>query len=216
MAVDNATSRIELLEVSNLSTKFWDAWFQGKDFTSDWSSSRFPTWASLLADWVEADIRILEIGSWEGRSAVFFLEYFRRSRLTCIDTFEGSPFLRSHPTWGKAVPDSRRRFDFNVAPYGDRVEIFHSHSVPALFSLVQSARLFDLIYIDGSHDQDDVLMDTLLSWRLLADRGILIWDDYNFPVPRPPQVAIDTFVKMNAGEIEELHRGSQLIVRKKN
>ena len=56
-------------------SNFWDAWFDGKDFTSDRSSSRFSTWTSVLAELVNTDIKILEIGSWEGRSAVFFLEY---------------------------------------------------------------------------------------------------------------------------------------------
>ena len=33
---------------------------------------------------------ILEIGSYEGRSAIFFLQTFRNSKITCVDTWSGS------------------------------------------------------------------------------------------------------------------------------
>ena len=33
---------------------------------------------------------ILEIGSYEGRSAIFFLKYFLNSNITCVDTWQGS------------------------------------------------------------------------------------------------------------------------------
>jgi hypothetical protein len=196
-------------------SNFWNAWFQGKDFTSDWSSDRFSTWASALANLVDLDVEILEVGSWEGRSAVFFLEYMPRSRITCIDTFNGSPLLRSIPEWNAAIPHCQRRFDSNLAPYRGRLEKICSCSLLALPLLVQSARHFDVIYIDGSHDQDDVLVDSIMSWRLLNKNGILIWDDYIYPGSRPPRVAIDVFLAMNDGQFVELHRGKQLIVRKR-
>ena len=33
---------------------------------------------------------ILEIGSYEGRSALFFLKYFLNSKINCVDTWSGS------------------------------------------------------------------------------------------------------------------------------
>ena len=33
---------------------------------------------------------ILEIGSYEGRSALFFLQFFSNSKITCVDTWSGS------------------------------------------------------------------------------------------------------------------------------
>src|SRR5262245_22269357 len=35
-------------------------------------------------------VRILEIGSWEGRSTLFFLTYFTQGHLTAVDTWAGS------------------------------------------------------------------------------------------------------------------------------
>lgn len=193
---------------------FWSAWFHGKEFSADWSSDRFATWAGVLAELVGQPVEILEIGSWEGRSAIFFLEYLPHSRITCVDSFEGSPLLRSTSPWREAIPYVEARFDRNLSQYGARVEKRRSLSVPALFQLFQSQKRFDLIYIDGSHDRDDVLMDSIQSWRLLSDQGILIWDDYVFQSARPPGPAIDQFLTMNANQYTELHRGKQLIVRK--
>ena len=43
--------------------------------------------------------------------------------------------------------------------------------------------LFDLVYIDGSHSAKDVLLDSLLAWRLLRPGGAMIWDDYEWALP---------------------------------
>ena len=44
-------------------------------------------------------VRVIEIGSWEGRSALFFLNFFPRSRITCIDTFAGSSEHQDDPRY---------------------------------------------------------------------------------------------------------------------
>src|SRR5262245_5213669 len=60
-------------------------WYAGKSFTADWTMWKIPIWMKLLAPYQSRRTRVLEIGSWEGRSALFFLNYLRRARLTCID-----------------------------------------------------------------------------------------------------------------------------------
>ena len=66
-------------------------WFADKDFTTDWTSGNFTTWRRALSPLRNEPLRILEIGSWEGRSAVFFLNFFPRATIVCIDTFGGTP-----------------------------------------------------------------------------------------------------------------------------
>ena len=55
-------------------------WFRNKSFTSDWSSNHFDTWAEHLAKFRGHAVNVLEIGSWEGRSAIFFWSPFPRAR----------------------------------------------------------------------------------------------------------------------------------------
>jgi hypothetical protein len=189
-------------------TEFWEPWFEGKTFSTDWASRAFPTWIAHLSDLRNRPLRILEIGSWEGRSTIFFLKFFPQSVITCIDLF----------TLG-----NERAFDSNVAEYGNRVTKIAASSRIALSNLCDlGKKTFDLIYVDGSHDRDDVMIDTLLAWRLLPVGGILIWDDYDIDrwvhelrLPDQwPKPAIDVFRWWHSDEMQTIVIGYQLIVRK--
>jgi len=54
----------------------------------DWFSNNMNIWKNYLAPLKE--IKYLEIGSFEGRSAVFVGELNNVKEVTCVDTFEGS------------------------------------------------------------------------------------------------------------------------------
>ncbi len=57
-------------------------------FTADWFSSHIPHWERLLRPLAGQPIQALEIGSYEGRSAVWLLQEILthpESRLTCVD-----------------------------------------------------------------------------------------------------------------------------------
>src|SRR4051812_22870032 len=123
-------------------------WFDGKSFTTDFASVHFPTWADIFAPIKEQPLSILEIGSWEGRSAIFFLEFFANSHLTCVDTFEGGREYLRDPVLSQSLSDIERRFDLNLSHYRERCDKMKMRSLPALDKLAESGRLFDLIYID--------------------------------------------------------------------
>lgn len=55
---------------------------------------------------------------------------------------------------------------------------FAQTSTNALRFLAKNDVKFDLIYIDGSHEFDDVSTDLAYAWPLLRDGGIMIGDDY--------------------------------------
>jgi predicted O-methyltransferase YrrM len=194
----------------------WEDWYAGKVFSSDWSSHNFANWSTQLARFKDASVDVLEIGSWEGRSAILFLNLLPQCQLTCIDPFTGSVEHRG----SEAVSSIEARFDANLAVFGARVEKIRDRSFPALDRLAEQGRAFDVIYIDGSHGRDDVLVDSLLSWKLLRNAGTLIWDDYLWGVPdlpekARPQSAIDAFLALHADECQLVHKGAQLIVEKR-
>jgi hypothetical protein len=60
-------------------------WFWRGDFTWIWKN--YSIWRRVLAPLRSRDTRVLEIRSFEGRSALFFLKYLPRSTIVCIDTF---------------------------------------------------------------------------------------------------------------------------------
>jgi predicted O-methyltransferase YrrM len=188
----------------------WAGWFEGKEFTTDWTSAYFGAWSHVLSPSRRSGLLVLEIGSFEGRSAIFWLEFLPQSRVTCIDKFVGTK---------RDFTAIEARFDRNVAAYGDRIRKIKGRSAEVLPALASAGELFDLIYIDGSHRRDDVMVDCILTWQLLRPGGIVVFDDYLHEMEKPPATrpkdAIDTFLSWHAAEIEELSRGYQIIVRRK-
>lgn len=191
----------------------WEPWYRGKSFTTDWTTHNFAVWAETLAELRERPVAVLEVGSWEGRSAIFFLEYLPLSSVTCIDTFAGGS---EHSK--RSVAGIEKRFDANLAAYAGRVRKIKGRSASALDALVAEGSMFDVIYIDGSHRRDDVLVDSLLAWHILNSGGILIWDDYlwnsEHPVSERPQQAIDVFLALHEHEWVRRQVGAQMIVQK--
>jgi cephalosporin hydroxylase len=50
-------------------------------------------------------------------------------------------------------------------------------SANGLARLLDEGRQFDLIYVDGSHQFDDVFVDAYFAFRLAADHGLVFFDD---------------------------------------
>ncbi|HEX2120039.1 MAG TPA: class I SAM-dependent methyltransferase [Thermoanaerobaculia bacterium] len=197
------------------------AWFQGKDFTSDWSSGNFTMWRRVLSPLKQEPLRILEIGSWEGRSALFFLNYFKRSTIVCIDTFEGTPEEKAiYDQFASVIGGVEGRFDRNLSPFAGRVEKIKSRSGPALDGLAAQRRRFDLAYIDGSHRRDEVMRDSVGVWQLITIGGVVIWDDYEWGLDLPPEQqprpAINDFLRDHQGQYRLLATTYQIAVERVN
>jgi predicted O-methyltransferase YrrM len=193
-------------------------WYAGKSFSADWTTWHFATWAELLRPLREAPARVLEIGSWEGRSALFFLNYFARSHVVCVDTFGGNVEHMRNPHFAALVGDTERRFDANVAAFGARVEKIKGPSAEVLPQLGIAARRFDVVYVDGSHRAADVYSDGVLAWPMVARNGIVMFDDYEFDEIKDeserPKPGIDAFLAAFEGQYRLLHRAYQVAIAK--
>lgn len=196
----------------------YDAWFSGKVFTTDWTSSRFPIWEAILAERRDSIAKVLEIGAWEGRSAIFFLNFFPDCTLTCIDAFQiTSRSYHLDSAWKALLAGAESRFDANVAEFGRRLRKLKAFSHEGLAQLGIEREAFDLIYVDASHHSLDVYVDAVLSWPLIRSGGLIIFDDYKWsdmPANPGPKAGIDAFLHAYAGCYRELYRGSQIIVEK--
>jgi len=178
-------------------------------FTEDWMSKHIEHWRQDFAKFAgHPGLQMLEIGSYEGRSAVWFLENIvthPTSRLVCVDVFSDSR--------------QRMRFDHNVkcCRAEARVDKRSGRSEAVLSQL--RGQSFDLIYVDGSHDAPFVLLDGMLSWELLKAGGILAFDDYQWkpelPPERRPQLAIDLFLRGHAGKYKLMRQDDQVVIEKK-
>ena len=195
-------------------------------FTKDWFEWAPAVWEQLIPHLPgEAGCReFLEIGSFEGRSAVWIVENMMRDGdiLGCIDTWEGGEEHGEENMGGV-----EERFDHNIAilraKYPERfIDQHKNKSTVALAEIMQGGRspTFEFIYIDGSHIAKDVLTDACMAWPLLKPKGMLVFDDYLWTpnardILHRPKAAIDAFTNLFAEEVEIVHVGYQLIVRKK-
>lgn len=202
------------------------------EFSVDWFAGARAVWDHLLPQLQPK--KILEIGSFEGRSACYLIEHFARNtniELHCVDTWGGGI---EHQSDGCAVvnmseiePRFYRNIGIAIDSVAGEVDI-HVHKTTsdlALARLLSEGKLdyFDFIYIDGSHQAPDVLIDALLSFKLLRVGGLLAFDDYlwNEPLPygvdpvRSPKIAIDSFTNIYCRKINIIpaHLG-QLYVQK--
>ncbi len=180
-------------------------------FSTDGVSANAQIWSKHLAEFVgKPNIHALEIGSYEGRSALWFLAKVLTddaSTITCLDLFE---------------EDFDSTFDHNVKASGKGHKLIKLKG-DSKFVLRTLNDKFDFVYIDGSHVAKDVLVDAVLVWDNLKPGGIIIFDDYGLRrspaenqspalVPRP---AIDAFLNVFRHYIDVLHQDYQVIVKKK-
>ena len=68
---------------------------------------------------------------------------------------------------------------------GLNVEIIERTSGDGLIELIRNARSFDLVYIDGSHEQLCPAIDFGLCNAILRSNGVLILDDHMWPDVQP-------------------------------
>jgi predicted O-methyltransferase YrrM len=189
-------------------------------YTKDWFQWAPKVWEQLIPH-LPARKNFLEIGSFEGRSAVWTIENLMEDggEIYCIDTWEGGAEHTSEDMNG-----AKFRFNENIKivreKFPDRnVTSCTGLSVNWLAALIQDKRQFDFIYIDGSHLAKDVLTDACMSWPMLKHKGFMVFDDYlwkpqGFTLLQRPKIAVDTFVNMFEDDLAIAHSGYQLIVRK--
>jgi Methyltransferase domain len=150
-------------------------WYAGKSFSADWATWHFANWVKFLRPLQMRPVRVLEIGSWEGRSALFFLNYFPASQLVCVDTFGGNIEHMRNPHFAALIPETEQRFDANVAAFTGRVEKIKGTSADVLPRLGIAGRRFNIVYVDANHRAANVYADGALAWPMVERAGIVIF-----------------------------------------
>lgn len=192
------------------------------EFTRDYFTENIPNF-QRAAERLGIVERVLEIGSYQGRSACWMLENMISSsgELVCIDPFlhqDPDPFCCDYPYAGN--PEITARFWRNIRQAQkpqQRVELLVSRSYPALAELISRKQQFDFVYIDGNHRSPQVLTDAVMCWGLLKSTGIMLFDDYlkiETPGLQGAQPAIDSFLEIFQEHVEIVCTGWQVAVKK--
>ena len=115
------------------------------------------------------DLSILEIGSFQGRSASVLAKAMRgdspNAHLISVDPHED-------------VPQHRDLVRINVAAFGGADRLVQFQSSPEHLTSTLAPDSCSLAFIDGDHSYQAVLRDIACADRCLADEGVIIFHDY--------------------------------------
>ena len=156
----------------------------------DWGSYH-PIFANIISQLKPT--LILEVGTWKGSSAIHIATLLRDlgldSVIICIDTWLGG--LEHIISADQSNLDIRQYCDHGYPRLYDQflANVMHCNCqdwiVPFPNTSNIAAKWFarekvlaDFIYIDASHDEDDVYADLVHYWDLLKPNGIMLGDDW--------------------------------------
>jgi len=144
---------------------------------------------------------ILEIGSWLGASARWWLRGTGRSKIICVDPWTGN---KEHQDTDREevtsrLPRLQDQFLANMRQFHSRVVPVPLTSAEALPRIAELGVQPHVVYIDGSHEYDDVVTDLNMSYRLFPD-AYMCGDDFSWKHPdedegQPVMRALSTFIE---------------------
>lgn len=183
-------------------------------YTHDWFSWAIPNWEIYLDRFKKKEnLTFLELGCYEGMATRWLLDNILTNNncgIVVVDTFLGGIEHQNND-------NSKIYSNFlNNAGSDKRVKIF---STTTKLFLKTNQEKYDFIYIDGSHEAKDVMVDAILGWDNLKDNGIMLFDDYRWDVvpftsKLHPKMAIDCFLKMYEGEYKIIDDSYQMCLVK--
>ena len=171
-------------------------------FSRNYFKHNPPIWYEILNNnfFLDKKVNVLEIGTFEGMSFLFFQKYLQLENLYCVDVVENE------------------NFKFNKEKFKNYK--FFNTSSDDFFKKKTNIK-FDIIYVDGSHYAKDVYNDIINSYHNLTENGILIIDDFLLDVEFRrnknyfDEVMAGVFMFFNEKiNYKILYTGHQLILKK--
>lgn len=183
---------------------------RNKKISNDYFSSHAYNFFIYLNQ-LNKNFRYLEIGSYEGNSALFIANTFPHSKVNCVDTWQKTNEYSDHKSFLKI----ENNFNHNILKYRNINKIKKSSDE---FFMKNNLK-FDVIYIDGYHYGPQVFKDCMNAWRFVEKGGFLICDDYIWDfysnIKSNPCYAINRFINKNRStcKIEKISN-SQIFIKK--
>jgi len=156
----------------------------------------------------------LEIGCYEGLSSFYVLSEFKFVNAYFLDIWD-EPNKNS-----KSLTNDFGRvekfFDENVSEFN--FTKIKDDSVISMRKLFRNDIGFDFIYIDGSHNGEDILSDAIEAFKILNKGGLIFFDDFlQYEKNRKIQsyVGIEKFLELYSNDLQIVFFQNNLAVKKK-
>jgi predicted O-methyltransferase YrrM len=147
---------------------------------SGWMSETELAFLYAIALSISENRKVVEIGSWKGRSTVAICEGLKRKdgvELFAVDTFGGDPEINVQGAFDEEIAQDSiyKEFAENTAEY-DFLKTMRASSADACSNFADES--LDWIFIDADHSYDAVCRDVRLWFPKLKYGGLLAGHDY--------------------------------------
>ena len=194
--------------------KIFEQKLEHKNFSQKWFLNNFEIFTFFLPKDKSLKFDYLEVGCYEGLSSFYVLSEYKSVNAFFLDI------------WDMPNPNSKtlshnfglveKAFDQNLS--GFNFKKIKNDSVISMRKLLKENIHFDFIYIDGSHNGEDILSDAIEAFKILKVNGLMFFDDFlQHDDNRILQsyVGIDKFLSLYSDYLKIEYFQNNLVVRKK-
>lgn len=130
---------------------------------------------------------VVEVGTWLGVSAIFMAHLLNSgAKIFCIDPWVPYHDMENMPECQERLKNAYERFLSNCIHHKvtDKIVPLRMTSMDAYATYFSGEHDIDLVYIDGSHAEEDAYNDIIHWQTVVAPHGIICGDDYGWPTVR--------------------------------
>ena len=185
-----------------------------KNFSNKWFLNNFDIFNFFLPKEKNSKFDYLEVGCFEGLSSFFVLSEYKAVNAILLDICD-MPNPNSK-TLSHNFNSIEKAFDNNLS--GFNFTKIKDDSVVAMRKLFKQNKSFDFIYIDGSHNGEDILSDAIEAFKILKKEGLIFFDDFlQYDKNRTLQSydGIEKFLNLYSNYLKIEYFQNNLVVRKK-
>ena len=185
-----------------------------KNFSNKWFLNNFDIFNFFLPKDKNSKFDYLEVGCFEGLSSFFVLSEYKAVNAILLDIWD-MPNPNSK-TLSHNFNSIEKAFDNNLSSFN--FTKIKDDSVVAMRKLFKQNKSFDFIYIDGSHNGEDILSDAIEAFKILKKEGLIFFDDFlQHDKNRTLQSydGIEKFLNLYSNYLKIEYFQNNLVVRKK-
>ena len=179
--------------------------FRQYSFDAHGWGGQSPTFRELISQ-IQPRL-IIEVGTWKGASALEMAAITREldipTNIVCIDTWLGALEFWTDQTDPERYLSLQLRHGYPTVYYQFLANVCHQSLQDRIVPFPQTASIAalwfryygitaDMVYLDASHEEEDVYQDLCNYWDLVANNGVLFGDDYGWDGVR---LAVNRFAK---------------------